>query len=306
VRAIKQFHDEAKISLASLLELLLLAALWGGSFNLLRVASPVFGPILLIELRVFTGLVVMFPFLYIYRQHHELFKHWRTIAIVSLINMCLPFCLLAFASLSIGAGLISILNATVPFFAALFGFLYFAQRLSRSAIIGLLIGFLGVLTLVLSDDLSVAMSGNLLAFLAAMLAASLYRLSTHIINQRLMGVSGLAITVGSLFFSTIFLIPLSITQIPEEMPTGNIWLSVIVLGVFCTGLAYILFYRLIMKIGVHQAVTVTYLVPVFSIFYGMMFLGETLTVAMILGCLMVLLGVAVTTSRLFGLIRKGN
>ncbi len=116
----------------------------------------------------------------------------------------------------------------------------------------------------------------------------------------------MAITVGSLFFSTIFLIPLSITQIPEQMPTGNIWLSVIVLGMFCTGLTYILFYRLIKEIGVHQAVAVTYLVPVFSIFYGMMFLGETLTVAMILGCLMVLLGVAVTTGRLFGLIRKGN
>lgn len=296
----KSHPDGAKISLASLLELFLLAALWGGSFVLLRVASPVFGPILLVELRVFTGLVVMFPFLFIYQHHHELFKHWRTIALISLINMCIPFCLLAFSSLSLGAGLISILNATVPFFAALTGFLAFAQKFSYAAMSGLLIGFMGVVTLVLSGDASLTINGNLLAFLTALLAASLYGLSTNIINQRLMGVSGLAITVGSLFFSTLFLLPFIFTQIPEQTPNGSIWFSVLALGVFCTGLAYILFYRLIMKIGVQQTVTVTYLVPVFSIFYGMVFLGETLTFVMILGCVLVLSGVAITTGRLPG------
>ena len=155
-----QQPNEVKINLASFLELILLAALWGGSFVLLRVASPVFGPILLVELRVFTGLVVMLPLLFIYQQQHELIEHWRTIAIISLINMCFPFCLLAFSSLSLGAGLISILNATVPFFAAVLGFLIFTQKLSAAAMFGLFIGFMGVVILVLSGDGSVAMDGG--------------------------------------------------------------------------------------------------------------------------------------------------
>lgn len=281
-----------------MLELLLLAVLWGGSFLLLRITSPVFGPIILIEIRVLIGLLVLLPFLFIYRQQHEIFAHWRAISFISLTNMCLPFCLLAFASLSIGAGLVSILNATVPFFAAIFGYLFFSDKLSRAAIAGLPIGFIGVVVLILADDSSLSLSGSGIAFLAGLGAASLYGLSTSMINRKLLGVSGLAITVGSLFCSTLYLLPFAIYRFPDQLPRGNIWFGVFILGALCTGLAYILFYRLIMRIGAYQTVTVTYLVPVFSIIFGMTFLGESLNMAMFFGCLMVLCGVAVTTGRL--------
>ena len=121
------------VSTRNLLELLLLASLWGGSFLLLRVTAPSFGLIFLIEMRVLMGLVVLLPILLISGKQKELIANWRIIALVSLTNMCLPFCLLAFASLSLGAGMISILNATVPFFAAAIGLMLFGQKVSMAA-----------------------------------------------------------------------------------------------------------------------------------------------------------------------------
>lgn len=280
------------------MELLLLAALWGGAFLLLRITSPVFGPIFLIELRVIIGLLVLLPFIIYSGKYNDLYRNWQTIALVTITNMCVPFCLLAYATLSIGAGLASILNATVPFFSALTGWLMFSRPPGKGALAGLGIGFAGVVVLILADGSGVSIGTSLIAVIAGLTASVLYGFSTNLINNRLMGVSGLAITVGNLFFSSIFLMPLALFSFPDQSPPLNAWLSLLILGTFCTGLAYVLFYRLIMKIGPYQAVTVTYLVPVFSICYGMILLGEQFTLFMVVGSIMVLLGVAVTTGRI--------
>jgi len=289
--------DSAGMSTRSLLELLLLAALWGGSFLLLRVASPAFGPIFLISARVAMGLTVILPVLLATGRLREFFRHWRIIALVSLTNMCLPFCLLAFASLSLGAGMISILNATVPFFAATSGLLLFGERLPAGAAGGLLLGFAGVVVLVAADGSQLG-TGAMSAFAAGLVAALLYGLSTHLINRYLLGVSGLVITAGSLFFSTIYLSPAILWFWPVTVPGFGMWVNVFILGTACTGLAYVLFYRLITRVGSHRTLIVTYLVPVFSIGYGVVLLSEAVTPVMAIGALLVLLGVAITTSRL--------
>jgi len=286
------------VGLRNLLELLLLAALWGGSFLLLRVTAPSFGPIFLIEMRVLIGLVVLLPILFFYGKQTELFAHWRVIALVSLTNMCLPFCLLAFASLSLGAGVISILNATVPFFAAVLGLMLFGQSITLAAASGLVVGFSGVVVLMAGDVQSAGAGSTLLAFAAGLTAALLYGFSANVINRRLLGVSGLAITTGSLFFTVVYLLPALFWNMPDSMPEGIMWLYVFILGTACTGFAYILFYRLIMRLGAYQTLTVTYLVPVFSIVYGVLLLAENVTGVMLAGSLLVLLGVAVTTGRL--------
>ena len=286
------------LSSRNIIELLLLASLWGGSFLLLRVTAPAFGPVFLIEMRVLMGLVVLLPIMLFSGKQKELIANWRTIALVSLTNMCLPFCLLAFASLSLNAGMISILNATVPFFAAVTGIVLFGQRLTVTAFSGLLIGFAGVVVLMAGDTRATGMGTGLLAFAAGLAAAFLYGFSTNIINRSLLGVSGLAITTGSLFCTVVYLLPVLALFPPEAPPAGVMWLYVFILGAACTGLAYVLFYRLIMRMGAYQTLTVTYLVPVFSMLYGAILLAESVTSIMIMGAVLVLLGVAVTTGRL--------
>ncbi|MBT8145943.1 MAG: DMT family transporter, partial [Gammaproteobacteria bacterium] len=231
-------------------------------------------------------------------KQKELFANWRVIALVSLTNMCLPFCLLAFASLSLGAGMISILNATVPFFAAAIGLMLFGQKVTLVAASGLVVGFSGVVVLMAGDSQSAGSSTALLAFAAGMAAAMCYGFSTNVINRRLLGVSGLAITTGSLFFTLVYLLPVSMWNLPDTLPDGRMWLYVFILGSACTGLAYVVFYRLIMRMGAYQTLTVTYLVPVFSMLYGYFLLAELVTGVMLAGAFLVLLGVAVTTGRL--------
>ena len=111
------------------------------------------------------------------------------------------------------------------------------------------------------------------------------------------GVSGITITAGGLLFSTIVLLPFSMAERPEVLPQGSIWWSVFALGVICTGFGFVMFYRLIDRIGAGRAIMTTYLIPVFSILWGNIFLGESVTLIMVVGCILVLLGVGLTTRK---------
>ena len=282
-------------------ELLALSAIWGASFLFLRIAAPVFGPVFLIEMRVLSALIVLLPLCLALGKHREAIRNWKMIFFISLFNMSLPFCLLAFATLSINAGFASILNATVPFFTAFLAFIFWRQRLSLIAIAGMAIGFIGVVVLMLDLSESNAAPGNLLAIAAGLLASALYGTAANLTARYLAGVSGLAITTGSLLMAAICLLPFALWWRPETMPSGVIWLNVIALGVVCTGLAYVIFYRLIGRIGSSRTVSVTLLIPVFSIAWGSLFLAEEVTLFMLFACLLVLLGVGLTTGKLTAL-----
>ena len=284
------------MNLRNFCELLLLSAIWGSSFLFLRIASPAFGPIFLIEMRVLSGLLVLLPVFFVMRKYQEFKLHWKMILLVSLLNMAIPFCFFAYSALNMGAGLLSIMNATVPIFTAMVGFLYFRQRLSQLGFAGLVVGLLGVAILMSESRAESGITSDL-AIPAALFASILYGIAINLAAHKLQGVSGITITTGSLFFSSAILLPLAIRSRPEVIPEGVIWLSVLTLGIVCTGFGYVLFYRLIAEIGSQRAITTTYLIPLFSIFWGSLFLGETLTVAMFLGGVTVLLGVALTTGR---------
>lgn len=284
------------MKLRNFCELLLLSAIWGSSFLFLRIASPAFGPIFLIEMRVLSGLLVLLPVFFVMRKYQEFKLHWKMILLVSLLNMAIPFCFFAYSALNMGAGLLSIMNATVPIFTAMVGFLYFRQRLSQLGFAGLAVGLLGVAILMSESRAESGITSDL-AIPAALFASILYGIAINLAAHKLQGVSGITITTGSLFFSSAILLPLAIRSRPEVIPEGVIWLSVLSLGIVCTGVGYVLFYRLIAEIGSQRAITTTYLIPLFSIFWGSLFLGETLTVAMFLGGVTVLLGVALTTGR---------
>ena len=285
-----------RVSLRDISELLFLSAIWGSSFLFLRLTSPVFGPIFLIEMRVLSGLAVLLPLVLFLGKRAEFQKHWKMIAIVSLMNMAIPFCFFAFSAVYIGAGLLSIINATVPIFSACVAYVVYKERLSGSSLLGLLIGFLGVVVLMFNPDESFGSSGWL-AILSALLACLLYGTAINLTVNNLQGVSGLTITAGGLFVSSLVLLPFAFWARPEVLPVGNIWWSVFALGIVCTGFGFVMFYRLIDRIGAGRAIMTTYLIPVFSILWGNIFLGESVTLIMVLGCILVLIGVGLTTKK---------
>lgn len=278
--------------------LIALSAIWGSSFLFMRIAGPDFGPFFLIEMRVFSALVVLLPICLLRGQLSVIWNNWRAIFLIGLFNMAVPFTLLAYATLSVTAGMASILNATVPFFTAIVGFLFFKRNLSVLAIMGLLVGFAGVVLLVADPNVAIFSGSNLLAVSAGLFASFCYGSAINNVAHFLQGVSGLPITVGGLIASSTALAPLAYWQQPETMPVGWIWLAVLTLGVVCTGVAYLLFYKLIARIGPQQAVTTTYLIPLFSIAWGWLFLAEPITLYTLGGCLLVLLGVSLTTGKL--------
>ena len=290
-------------ALEDYLVLILLSAIWGASFLFLRISSPVFGPFFLIEMRVASALLVLLPVCIMLGKHHEIVSNWRPIFLLSICNMTVPFCLLAYATLSIGAGFASIINATVPFFTAILAFTLWQQRLAFKAIVGMFIGFFGVVLLMLDYSGPVSSSANLLAIAAAILGSIFYGLAINLMAQYLPAVSGVAVTTGSLIFSSLSLLPFALWQMPESMPTGSIWLSVLSLGIICTGFAFVLFYRLISRIGSNLAVTNTFLIPLFSLFWANLFLAEEVTLFMLFACVLVLMGVGLTTGSLTRLIK---
>jgi len=284
-----------------LADLLLLAALWGGSFLFMRVAAPQFGAFPLMGLRTGIGALVLLPFVLHAGGATELRANAGRIAWVGLISSALPFVMLGYAMQHLSAGFTSILNATTPFWGAIVAFLWLGERLGRYRVLGLAIGFFGVLVLVWGR---VGFTGEGLGLpIAATLVATLsYGIASAATREQLAAVSALTGAAGSQLFAALMLLPFAIAWWPAQPPDRSAWLSAVLIGVLCTGLAYVLFFRLIARIGSTRAITVTFLVPVFGMLWGAVFLGESITARMLAGAATILAGTALTT----GLIDPGR
>ncbi|GAB5380184.1 MAG: DMT family transporter [Aliiglaciecola sp.] len=285
-------------------ELILLASVWGASFLFMRSATPEFGAIALVVVRTGIAALCLLPLLLISKKWGVIKQYWRPILFVGIVNTAIPFCLFSHATVSLGAGLASILNATAPMFGAIVAFLWLKDRLSKLAVFGLMLGFSGVVV-ISSARTGVDLSTSTMPILLALASTCAYGIAACYTKQFLSGVNTLAIATGSQIFATLVLAPLALWFWPEVNPSNDAWLQVIVLGVFCTGLAYILYFRLIENIGAPRAITVAYLVPVFGVMWGMIFLNETLSALMVAGAGLILFGVGLTTGMLkFRLRRK--
>jgi drug/metabolite transporter (DMT)-like permease len=286
-------------------ELLLLAALWGGSFLFMRIAAPVLGPVWLIEFRVLLAGLALLPILVRFNLWHEVRRNWIALLMVGCINSAIPFSLLAFASVSLPAGLTSILNATAPLFGTIVAFVWLKERLTITRIIGFILGFVGVMILIgwKAVELTPAF---VMAVLAGLLAALTYAIAAPYIKQKLTGVPSLTVTAGSQLGAAILLIPALPFTIPQQSIAADIVLAVIALALLSTAFAYILYFRLIQNIGATNALTVTYLIPLFAMLWGSLFLGEAITTSMIFGCSLILLGTAIANGLFIKILGDGN
>ncbi len=284
-------------------DFVLLAAIWGSSFLFMRLAVVDFGPVATAALRVGIGAAVLLPVLVWRGQAAQLRAHWRAFLLVGLLNSGLPFVLYAFAVTSITTGLSAILNATTPMFGALMAWLWLGERLSLWRNLGLLLGFAGV-TLLAWDQASFRSGLDtqaLWAVLACLGACLSYGVAASYTRWRLSQVPPLVTATGSQVGAAAGLLLPALLAWPVKTPQASAWAAVLVLGVVCTGLAYLLFYRLIAKAGPSRALTVTYLIPLFAVVYGLVLLDERLTPPMLAGGAVILLGTALAT----GMLRPG-
>lgn len=282
-----------------LLDLTLLAALWGGSFLFMRYAVPDFGVVPLIWLRVALASICLLPLLLLKRQFGALRRQAGALTVMGLFNSGLPFLLIAWATLSITAGLASIMNAMTPVFTALIGALWLGDRLDGRRSLGLLLGLAGV-ALLAADKADFRPGGSGWAIVAMLLATACYGFAANHTRRYLQGVPALVNATGTQLVSALVLLPPALWSWPERMPGLGPWLAALVLGVACSALAYLLFFRLIARVGASRAVTVTFLVPVFGTLWGALFLGEPVTASMLAGGAVVLLGTGLATGVIGG------
>ena len=267
----------------------------------MRIAVVEFGPFATAGVRVTIASAFLLPILLYKGLGAQLLRHWKHVFFVGVLNSAIPFVCFSFALLSITTGLSSMLNATVPLFGALVAWFWLHDKPSRTRSLGLLIGFLGVAMLAW-DQAGVKPGASgiapVWAVLAGLLACACYAVSASYTRRFLADVPALVIATGSQIGAMLGLALPTLLFKPTQLPSGSAWLALLAVGVVSSGIAYILFFRLIANAGPARALSVTYVVPVFAVLYGLIFLGERITPWMLLCGAVIVAGTALSTGLL--------
>ena len=275
-----------------LFQLVLLGAIWGASFPFMLVAVVDFSALALIEVRVVVGAVFLTTLLAMRGELSGLRGRIKPFLVLGAINSAIPFSLFAFAAKYQTAGLSSVLNSTAPLFGALVAFVWLGEKLRLAQTVGLILGFCGVVILATSKN---TLDGKLIAIAAGLLAALLYGIAAHYSKRSLKGCPPLAVASGSLIGASLILLPTMPWSYSDQMPSMKSWFCAIALGILCTGIAYMLYFRMIEHYGASKSMTVAYLIPIFGVIWGFVFLNEPLTFRMLVGGTVVLAGTVLVT-----------
>lgn len=281
------------MNIASVIRLLALAAIWGGAFLLIRIGVPIFGPVLLIEYRLVLAALFLFGVGLLMHKRLDLRDHWKHYLIIGFFNSALPFLLFAYAAQTLTASLLSILNATSPIWGAVIAAAVTRQSLSRNVIAGLALGISGVAILVGFDKVSLQQGADI-AIVAALAAAFSYGAATTYARSA-RKVDAFSNAHGSMWAAALLIAPALPFSAAHPALGFETTLLVLTLGIVCSGIAYLLYFRLIADLGAPSALTVTFLIPVFGILWGNVFLDEPVTLYTITCSLIVIVGTALVT-----------
>lgn len=282
------------MQLKHVLLLLLLAAIWGASFLFARISAPEFGPVAFTSLRIGIAALALLPILFLKNHWRVLIDNLALISFTAVLNSGLPFILLAYTTIYLSAGVTSVLNSFVPIFSGVIAHFYLKDHLSRSQAMGLLIGIVGVIIL-MSDKLAFG-NNTILPLLAAFLSSLSYAVSANLTKKKLSHVPPRLLAASSMFTAGVMLIPLGIMNWPESMPGATAWAAVVAVALLSTAFAYLIFFLLIRDIGPTRTVSVTLIIPIFGIIWGALFLNEAITMSIILGTLVILIGAYLSLS----------
>lgn len=281
------------MSTTNFLRLVLLAAIWGSSFLFMRICAPVLGPAVLIEYRVLLAAIFLLVVATLLKKRLGLRRYWKHYLILGLFNSAFPFLMFAFAARTLSASVLSVLNATAPMFGALITALWARQAISARTALGLVLGTAGVALLVGFDHVS-ARPGAGWAIAAALVAAFSYSVASAY-TRTAVSVDPFTNAHGSMWASALLVLPLLPLFPAPGTPTIGIMGATLALGVLCSAIAYIIYFRLIADIGTTSALTVTFLSPLFGILWGALFLHEVVGWYTIAGAAIVLTGTALVT-----------
>lgn len=262
------------MSIASLSRLIALAAIWGASFLFIRMSAPVLGAALMAELRVLLAALFLLLVGAVLGKRLAWRAHWRHYLVLGLLNSALPFLLFGLAAQTLSASLLSILNATAPIWGALIGAIWLKAPLSPKAALGLGLGVAGVAVLVGMDASALGPGGGP-AIAMALAAACSYGAATHYARTA-KSLEPFANAHGSMWAATLLLAPALPFLSNPVVPSAPVALAVLALGVVCSGVAYLLYFRLIADIGAAPTLTVTFLIPLFGLLWGHLVLDEAI------------------------------
>jgi drug/metabolite transporter (DMT)-like permease len=288
----------------NILSLFTLAALWGGSFLFVRIAANPLGPAVLIETRVaFAALTLLVVSFFLKKSLHFMsnIKHFL---ILGLFNSALPFLLFAYSAQILNVSTLAILNSTAPIWGAIIGAVWTRTWLTKEVVFGLVLGMIGVSVLVGWEAINVG-DEAIIPMIAALMGAFSYGVATNYAKNA-PSVEPFNNAHGSMWASVILVLPLVPFMPVREVVSVDIVFAVFALGAVCTGLAYLLYFRLIKELGASSALTVTFIIPVFGILWGYLFLGETVGINAIIGTVLVVTGTMFVTGFASRLISKNR
>ncbi len=278
---------------SDIIRLLSLAAIWGSSFLFMRIASPVLGSAYLAEGRVLLASIFLYCLSLYLKKNRNLLNHWKHYLIMGFFNSAFPFVLFGFAALSLSTSQLSILNSTAPIWAFVIGLFLGSEKFKIRRGIGLLLGVIGVGVLFGSGSTPVDVSAYQ-AIVLGLGAACSYGIASNYAKKS-KGIEPFDNAHGSMWASAILLIP-ALFFIPiRSEPTSLVVGAVVAIGILCSGIAYLLYFKLIKDVGAASALTVTFLIPVFGTLWGILFLGEHLTLNAAIGMLIIIIGTAMVT-----------
>jgi drug/metabolite transporter (DMT)-like permease len=268
-----------------------LAAVWGASFLFMRIAAPALGPTVLIELRVLIAGLALVVFAFFARLRIHILHKWRQYLLLGALNAAIPFTFISTAELHLSAGLAAILNATTPLFTAIVAWLWAGDPMTARKLSGVTLGIIGVAVLV-GWNPGEPGTHVFRSALFSLLAAVAYAFGGLISSKYFKGEKPLDMAIGQQLGASLVLLPFSVFSLPHEAPSALVILSALGLAVLCTSLGYLLYFGLIQSVGAVKTLTVTFIVPVFGIVWGALFLGEPISVSLIIGLLIILTSIA--------------
>ncbi|NOI27529.1 DMT family transporter [Vibrio coralliilyticus] len=281
------------MSTASFLRLICLAAIWGGSFLFMKIAANTFGPAYLIEFRVGFAAISLFLVSLYLRKKLAFRNHFKHFMIIGLFNTALPFLLFAYAAQTLNASTLSVLNSTAAIWGALIGVFWHKSLLTGKAVFGMLLGVSGVVVLVGWDAVNIGISAAL-PIAAGVMAACCYGIATNY-TKTAPKVAAFENAHGNMWAAVLWILPLLPFVPMQGEPSTHEMLSVVALGVVCTGVAYLLYFRLVADEGAASALSVTFLIPVFGIMWGSLILDEPIGLNTFAGTILVLSGTMLVT-----------
>jgi drug/metabolite transporter (DMT)-like permease len=278
-----------------LIMLLALAAIWGSSFMFIKVAVRELAPAEVVFGRVLIGaltLLAFIPFTLGWRRTTADVRRFIVpLTVLAVVNVCIPFWLLAWSEKRLDSGLAGILQASMPLFTALLALRFSrGERVTGARLVGVMVGFLGVVLLVGAQP-----RGDVLSALAVLLTAFCYAVAVLYAGARLGEAHTLVTSFGSLAIATLLVLPLGVAQLPDHVPSWKVIGSLLALGSLGLAVAYLLYFAIIVGSGASYAALVTYLVPALALAYGAIFLDEPITASALGGLALILVGVALGT-----------